>query len=216
VDLGELALRRGSYAAAVGYLDEAAAIERREGRSWERLASMRVPLTAHAYALGRALAQSGRAEAARPWLERARRLSPGLPGLEAWLSRLEGGADAAPAPRERAIRLAQAGRFAEAESLFAGLARGREPDEYAWGALVRLQAQSGRVAAARATLDEGMRAGWRGTAAELHASLVLALEGRTAEARRRLGAIDPAAIRRDPALADLEGVVRRRLAGPGR
>lgn len=217
MDLGERALLRGRYAEAVGYLSEAAAIERREGREWERHESMRVPLTAHAYALGRALVQSGQGEAARPWLERSRRLSPSLPGLESWLARLEGGTDAALPPREQAIRLAQTGRFAEAESLFARLARSApegQPDEYAWAALVRLQAQSGRGAAARATLDEGQRAGWRGPSAEMHAALVLALEGHTAEAKRRLGAIDNAAVRHDPVLADLDAVVRRVLADP--
>ena len=213
MDLGERALQRGRYPAAVQYLDEAARIERRAGRSWEARASMRVPLTAHAWAMGRALAASGQGEAARPWFERAKRLSPAMPGLEAQLARLEAGPGAGVPARERAIRLAQAGRFAEAESLFTRLARQPEPDAYAWGALVRLQVQGGRVAAARATLDEGARAGWRGPSAELHAVLVLALEGRTAEARRRRAGIDAAAIRDDPALADLDAVVGRLLAG---
>ena len=206
--IGERAFRKGSYALAIKYLEDAAAIEARSGRSWSQKEAMKVPLTAHAFTLGRALLQSGQPDQAREWLLRAKLLSPSLPGIDQWISRSVEVPSGLSTIRERAIAAAQAGRFAEAESLFTRMTRAPDPTFYSWGALVRIQCQTGRIEEARRTLEAGIQSGWSGPARLLHEALVLTLEHRVEEARALVARVDQTQVLADPTLSDVMRILR--------
>ncbi|MCC6348585.1 MAG: tetratricopeptide repeat protein [Candidatus Eisenbacteria bacterium] len=208
MDIGERAFRAGRYDLAIQQLEDAAEIEARSGRGWSRSTAMTAPLTVHAMTLGRALLESGQPERAHEWFLRARRLSPGLPGIAEWIGRTTKQRSEMLPLRERAIRAAQMGRYAEAESLFVRMSRVPDPTFFAWGALVRLQCQTGRVGEARQSFDAAVRLGWSGSAKMLHEALVLELENHDSEARRVLARVDEAEVRSDPTLSDLRRVIR--------
>jgi tetratricopeptide (TPR) repeat protein len=182
------------------------------------------------YAL--ALVRAGRAAEARPWFERALALAPdnaqimsGLAALEAAagdlaaadsLYRRMGGAvrgDAAGALGRGRIA-AREGRFGEAATHFREAARLDPANGEAWGALVRLELQGGRPAAADSVLRLAEAAGWGDDASRLHRALVLAVRGEAAEARRLRAGVNEAAIAADPVLRDVDAMLERVLARP--
>ena len=125
----------------------------------------------------------------------------------------EGRASAATdAARDRAWALARAGRYAEAETLFARLVA-REPGRTdLWGALVRLQVQAGHVPAARAWLARGRAAGWSGPAYDAHESLLLFTEGRRDDARAAFARVPRGAAGLDPPTAQVVRWLEQQLA----
>ncbi len=223
MDLGERAVRKGQYAAASVHLADAARIENRSARRWEASPSMSVPLTGHALLYAEALEKTAYPVEARAWLARAERLSPGVtaggsrakPGVE---SPLPAGA-ANSELRERAIVAARSGRFAEAEEMFSRLAAPSVSDSYAWGALIRLAARDARVERARRVLSHADSCGWRGTARDAHAALLIVLEGRWSEAANATRALPEDEIESDPTLKDVRRVILSRstaIAAPRR
>ncbi|HVP14720.1 MAG TPA: tetratricopeptide repeat protein, partial [Terriglobales bacterium] len=179
---------------------------------------------------GETLLRLGRAPEAAGWLERAAGLAPEdasiaaalanaysragrtarADSVRAGMSGLVGGEGRA--WESRGWEAARAGRFADAESLFARAVR-REPDlTSAWGALIRTQVQQGELAAARLTLRRAVAAGFAGSALHAHAALVLAAGGESEQAGAELARVSAADEANDPTLADAVRVTRALLA----
>jgi predicted aspartyl protease len=82
----------------------------------------------------------------------------------------------------------------------------------AWGALIRIQTQTGRTTVARVTLERARRAGLPRPTLRAHEALMAALSGDSEAARRALVEVPETAIRDDPTLADVVRVVQELLA----
>jgi tetratricopeptide (TPR) repeat protein len=233
-DLGTRYLARGEAARAIEQFERALAIERAgrlrpaAGRSDTRAVEQASLYNNYALALVRA----GRADEARAWFERALALAPdnaqimgGLAALEDAagnlaaadsLYRRMGGAvrgDAAGALGRGRVA-AREGRLDEAAGHFREAARLDPGSGEAWGALVRIELQAGRAAAADSVLAIATRAGWRDDGARLHEALVRAVRGDPAAARRLRAGVSPAAIAADPVLGDVDAMLERVLARP--
>ena len=179
---------------------------------------------------GNALGRVGRRGEAPAWYERAVRAAPG----HAAALRALADAQAAAGNADRAESLyaalesraggpqlarvgrgwlaARAGRLDQAEQLFT-LAVGEDSTQWeAWGALIRIQAQTGRTTVARATLERARRAGLPLPALRAHEALMAALSGDSEAARRALAEVPETAIRDDATLADVVRVVQGMLA----
>lgn len=182
------------------YFDHAVAMRRldrpREAeRGFERTLEVAPDHVDAAYALAGLYAETGRPAAAE--------------SLEARMSAMPGGAGRAHA--SRAWRAVASGDPARAESLFVLASRESPELEEAWGQLIRIRAQSGRLAEAAATLEEAERAGLSPVPAAVYGALLAALRGDRAEAERRLASLPPGGPSGDPNLAGLVGFTRRLL-----
>lgn len=231
-DLGARYLARGQVAQALSEFERALEIEKSgaiargagSSRALERAALY------HNYAI--ALERAGRLDDAGRWYEAALAEAPdnaqvmqGLAGLRARQGRtgeadaqyramggrVQGGAAGAIGRGQLA---AQAGRLDEARALFTEATRIDPGSGDAWGSLVRLEAQAGRIAAAESALVAGEAAGWNDDGARIHRALVLALRGDRAGAAAARAGVDPASLAAHPAWADVDRVVGRLLARP--
>jgi thioredoxin-like negative regulator of GroEL len=115
---------------------------------------------------------------------------------------------------------AREGRLDDAAARFAEAVR-IDPSNYeAWGALVRVELQAGRAAAAESVLDVASRAGWSDDAATLHKALARAARGDFDGARRLRAGVSATVIAGDPVLEDVNALLDRMLAAqagaPGR
>ena len=103
---------------------------------------------------------------------------------------------------------ARAGHIAEAEGYFADAVRLDDRRADAWAALVRLRVQLGRLPQAREALEGAQRAGLPAPQLHAHLALLAAVAGDGTTASRELAAVDPAAVARDPVLADVVAQTR--------
>jgi tetratricopeptide (TPR) repeat protein len=178
-----------------------------------------------------ALARLGRTDEALVWHERATQETPdqayavrGLAdayrdagrttqadSLYARLAHLVGGEGLS--LEGRGIVAARESRMADAEALFAQAVAQDPSLTSAWGALLRVQAQSGDLEAARATLERARAAGLSANEKRAYEALLAALQGDRAAAERALGQVPASAIAADPTLADVIRVTNAILAG---
>lgn len=129
--------------------------------------------------------------------------------LEARLEGMPGGAGRAHA--SRAWRADASGDRARAESLFVLASRASPEFEDAWGQLIRIRAQSRRLAEAEATLEDARRAGLSPVPLAVYQALLAALRGDRTTAERALASLPPGGPPGDPNLADLVAFTRRLL-----
>ena len=231
-DLGARWLARGRTDRALVEFERALAIERSGAIAPGAGASRALERAAlhHNYAI--ALERAGRLDDAGRWYEQALAEAPdnaqimqGLAGLRTRQGRTDEAArqyeamggrvrGAAAGALGRGQLAAQAGRFDEARTLFTAAARLDPAAGDAWGALVRLEVQTGRIAAAESALVAGEAAGWGDDGARLHRALVLALRGDRDGARATRAGVSPASLAAHPALADVDRVIERLLTRP--
>jgi tetratricopeptide (TPR) repeat protein len=112
-------------------------------------------------------------------------------------------------------KAAQQGRLDAAEGWFESAVAADPNLGGAWGALIRVQLQRGRRAAAESTLARGREAGWAGPAPDAHEALIEALAGRRAAAEQALARLPAGAVASDSAIAEVTAIARRLLGrGP--
>ena len=218
-DLGDRYLHQGRPDLALGEFERGVAIVE---RSPADAGSPRgVAPAGLFFGYAQALESSGRRDEALPWLERARREAPDNAAVVHALAdayRRAGRSTAAESPyaglpslvggealalASRGWQAARAGRLEEAEALFAN-AVGKDPTRFdAWGALVRVRAQLGRLPAARAALDQARAAGIPLSPLRAHEALLDALAGDTAAARSALADVPASAMTADPSIAEV-------------
>ncbi|MEO6461568.1 MAG: tetratricopeptide repeat protein [Candidatus Eisenbacteria bacterium] len=231
-DLGARSLEKNQPAAALRAFERALAIER-AGRlpavttgAGDTHALERASLYTN-YAL--ALEQAGRADEAHGWLVRARALAPDNAQVLTALAANEmrrgnlGAADSLYKSMRGAVQggnagefgqgmiAARQGRLAEAAAHFTAATRLDPTNHAAWGALVRLELQAGRAAAAESLLDVASRAGWGDDAALLHRALARAAQRDLDGARQLRARVPAAAIAADPVLRDIDTMLDRML-----
>ncbi len=228
-DLGARYLERGRNLEAIAQFERALALEPEAGLAGGKDATRALERASMQYNYALALERAGRQDEARTWLRRAAVLAPQNARILDELAALEarlGDRAAADRLESRGDRLvgddqagdyargqiaARAGRLDEARAHFAAAVEAAPANGAAWGALVRVELQAGRAAAAESTLAVAMEAGWRDDAFRLHRALVLAVGGDLAGARAERAAVAPAAIAADPALADVDRLLQRIL-----
>ena len=228
-DLGTRALEKNRPAEAIAAFERALALERSgrvpavTGASDTRALEQASVYTNYALALERV----GRSDEARAWLLRARALAPdhaqvlealaanetrrgNLAAADSLYRTMRGtvkGGDAG--SFGQGMIAAQQGRLAEAAAHFREAVRLDPSNGAAWGALVRLELQAGRLAAADSLLDVASRAGWSDDAARLHQALVRAARGDLAGARALRAEVPAATIAADPVLRDIDAMLAR-------
>jgi len=229
-DLGTRLAERGDYADAVRELEQAIRLEQAERRPGARPRGSAMERAQLYAGYAGALRQLGRAVEALPWLERAASLAPDDAAIAAALANAYSGAGRSrqadsvrarmpglvggegPALASRGWEAARAGRFGDAESLFARAVE-RQPDlAQAWGALIRLQVQQGKLETARLTLERGRSGGLTGPVLHVHEALVFAARGDRKQAEEALARVSAADLAADPTLADAVRVTRLLLA----
>ena len=234
-DLGTRALERNRPAEAIRAFERALAIER-SGRLRAVTAgtgdtrALEQASVYNNYAL--ALERAGHDEEARAWFARALALAPdnaqilaALAGNEARrgnlaaadsLYRRMGGSVKGGDAGEfgQGTIAARQGRLAEAAAHFAAATRLDPANHAAWGALVRVELQSGRAAAAESVLDVASKSGWSDDAALLHRALARAARGDAAGARALRARVASSVIAADPVLRDIDAMLSRLLATP--
>jgi Flp pilus assembly protein TadD len=231
-DLAMGLVERGDYEGAVRRFEQAIRIERAERRPGTRATGSALERAQLFAGYGEALRQLGRLRDALPWLEQARALAPDdatiaaalaevysrtgpvarADSVRARMSGLVGGEGRALA--SRGWEAARGGRFAEAESLFARAVAVEPGLSEAWGALIRLQVQQGKLRAARLSLERAGRGGLAEPALRAHEALVSAASGDRVAAEAALARVSPAARAADPTLADVVRVTRQFLDRP--
>jgi len=229
-DLGTRWSERGRPDLAIAEFERAIALERRgaAGRGGGALGAIERANLHYNYA--NALARTGRGNEALPWYERAVREAPGLaPAVRALADAYAAAGRVAEAEslytslesktgghelalEGRGWMAARAGRLDEAERWFGQAVKERPSSSEAWGALIRLQVQGGRLAQAESTLAGARRAGLPPPMLRAHEALLAVLSRRPDDARRALAEIPELAIANDPSLAEVVGVVRKLLA----
>jgi tetratricopeptide (TPR) repeat protein len=229
-DIGMRWLEKGRTDLAVERFARATQLER--GMSPPRTESQRSVRAGLYYNYGIALRTLHRDDEALPWFERAARAAPqGRPqiaalmeayakrgdllradSLRARLEKVVGGAGLLAELAGR--RAALEGHLAEAESLFRVAVRLDPGLADGWTALLRVEVEQGKIAEARRSLERAKQAGLSGPSLEIHEALVLALEGHSDGARRRLAKVDESALGGDERLRDVMNVVRGLLSRP--
>jgi Tfp pilus assembly protein PilF len=231
-DLGTRSLEKGRPADAIRAFERALALERSgrvpavvSGAGDTRALEQASVYTNYALALE----QVGRADEAHGWLVRALALAPdhaqvlealaanearrgNLAAADSLYGRMRGtvrGGDAG--SYGQGMIAARQGRFDEATRLFAEAVRLEPSNHGAWAALVRLELQAGRAAAAESVLDVASQAGWSDDGARLHRALVLAARGDLAGARELRARVSDTAIGADPVLRDVDVMLARLL-----
>jgi tetratricopeptide (TPR) repeat protein len=208
-DLGARYLERGQADRAIAQFETALAHERSREMTRAPLDATRALERAgvyHNYAL--ALERVGRFDEAREQFARALTLAPDHPEIRRGLD----AANARSGPLARGMLEAGRGNLAAAAALFREATRLDPTNGEAWGALVRVELEAGRVAAADSALALAGAAGWSDDAALLHRALVRAVQGDRAGARALRGRVKDAAIAADPRLADVDRTLTRLLA----
>ncbi len=228
-DLGVRWMERGRPDLAIREYQRAIEIESRmETPSGTSAATERAALY-HNYA--NALVRTGRPEQALTWYERAAQAAPDnatiqsalanayrradreaeAAAIEARLSGLVGGE--ALTLSQRGWDAARGGDLAAAESLFARAVAVDPALHDAWAAIVRLQVQTGRAAAAQVSLERARAAGLSAASSAAHEALVAAALGDRLRAERALAAVPPAALANDPVLSNVVESARSLLQG---
>lgn len=229
-DLGARYVERGRAAEAIVEFERALAIERAGGLRAERgdpTRSLERASVYNNYAL--ALDRVGRTDEARTWFGRALELAPDnaeiLQGLAASNARRGavavadslyarmGGVvrGAGGAELGRGMLAAREGRLADAAAHFREAARLEPRNGAAWGALIRIELQSGDAAGADSALALAAQAGWDDDAARLHHALVLAVRGDREGARAVRARVDGAVISADATLLDVDRMLMQVL-----
>ena len=228
-DLGTRWSERGRPDLAIAEFEKAIALERRgvAGRAAGTLGAIERANLHYNYA--NALARAGRGAEALPWYERAvgeapdhalalRALADGYAGAgrvaeaESLYARLETKAGGRELALEgRGWLAARAGRLDQAERWFSRALEEYPASSAAWGALIRLQVQSGRLAAAESTLAGARRAHQPLPMLRAYEALLAVLSRRPEDARRALAEVPEQALASDPTLAEVVSVVKRLL-----
>jgi tetratricopeptide (TPR) repeat protein len=229
VDLGTRWAERGRPDLAVREYEKAIAMEARGGVG-------RVPGSAAAmeradldYNYANALSRLGRPSEAMRWYERAVAEAPDhalairaladayrsagraveAESLYRVLETKAGGAELALVARGWAA--ARAGRWDEAERLFDDAVRENPAAYAAWGALVRVQVQTGRLPEAHRSLERARAANLPPADTHAYAALLAVITGDRARAEAELARVSESAPASDPTLGEVVRIVRQRL-----
>jgi tetratricopeptide (TPR) repeat protein len=229
-DMGQRWLDRGRTDRALAEFERAVRLEE-QAAAGGRSARIAAPRAALYLGYARALERGARGGEALPWYERARRETPDnaavvraladayrragrteeAEDLDGSLTSLVGGEGAALA--SLGWRAAQRGRFDEAERCFAGAVRKDARLFDAWGALVRVRVQLGRLPQAKAALEQARAAGMPAPALHAHEAFIAAAGGDFTTARTALAEVPESALAADAALAEVARVTRALIEG---